>query len=273
MDVLGNLHQRHQPLCSSVDHYCFPSLRRSISCLFLSPPTAQPSSPSIKASSSPSPLPSSSDPPRKNCQNPEAPSSQFSNPLFKISSFASVTAAAVFLFVGFSRNTLINEPISGPTVGPIQESIEEEESTVEELLLAHKPYHVKSIRLFKLKQKIPIVHSFNSKPDDQDWQVLKAQVFNCIEDLELVKIGFEEILERDTDGSRSYHDRILEYLEMVDECKCLLKDIKVAMDRCERDNDDRSYYMRFFKTVVYRIRILEEEMLGALKYFQELEQE
>ncbi|KAI4354850.1 hypothetical protein L6164_003680 [Bauhinia variegata] len=270
MEVLPIQHHRHQPLCSSADYYG-SCLRKSISSLFLSPPTAPPPSPSIKASSSPPT--SSSDPSWQNCQYPEGPSSQFSNPLFKISSFASVTAASAFLLGRLSRNTLINKPVSGPTpMGPIQESVEEE-SAVEELLLSHKPYHLKSIRLLKLKQKIPIVHSFSSEPDDQAWQELKTQVFNCIDELELVKIGFEEILERDPDCSKDYHDRILEYLEMVDECTCLLKHIKMVMNRCEKEKGDVNYYLRFFKTVVYRIRTLEDDMLGALKHFQELEQE
>lgn len=154
----------------------------------------------------------------------------------------------------------------------IQELIVEEGEI--ERLLGSKPIHVHSMRYLKLKEKIPVVHDFTKvRPDDQAWQVLKSQVFSCSEELDLVKIGFEEILEKDPYCNKSYHGRILEYLEMVDECKVLLKDIKLAMDRCEKENGDMKYYLRFFNNLVDRIRVLEGDMLGALKYFQELEQE
>lgn len=119
------------------------------------------------------------------------------------------------------------------------------------------------------------MHSFKkTKTDDEEaWQVLKAQVFSCSEKLELVKVGFEEILEKDMDCNKAHQDRVLEYLEMVDECNSLLKGIKVAMDRCERENEDVKRYLRFFSKVVARIRMLEGDMVGALKHFKELEQE
>ncbi|KAF7826022.1 U-box domain-containing protein 35 isoform X2 [Senna tora] len=268
MEALARLHHRHHPLGSSIDYYCPSLIRRSISSHFLSPPPPSPLSSSIRASSSP---PSSSEPPRPNLPIPQTPSSQFTDPFSKISAFATITAASSALFfLGFCRNTLMEKPITLSPMPTVQES-KVEEREIEGFL---KPFLVHSTRFLKLEEKIPIAHDFKKlRPDAQAWKVLKSQVFSCSEELELVKIGFEEILEKDPYCNKSYHDRILEYLEMVDECKVLLKDIKVAMDRCERENGDLKYYLRFFNSLVERIRVLEGDMLGALKYYQDLEQE
>lgn len=173
--------------------------------------------------------------------------------------------------MGFHGNGLINKPMQLSSMGSIKESMEEEIEV--EQVLSKDPFHVQSIRHLKLKEKIPIVHDFTKqRPDDKAWKVLKAQVFSCSEELELVKIGFEEILEKDPYCDKAYHDRILEYLDMVDDCRGLLKDIKLAMERCEKENWDMKYYLTFFNNLLDRIRTLEEDMVGALKYYQELEQ-
>ena len=229
MDALSRLHHRHQPPCSSVDRYGL-SLPRSIS-PFLSPPPIPPASPSIRAS--PSLSPSSSDLPLQNPQNLETLSFQLLDPLIKITSFATVTAASALLFVGFHGNGLINKPMQLSSMGSIKESMEEEIEV--EQVLSKDPFHVQSIRHLKLKEKIPIVHDFTKqRPDDKAWKVLKAQVFSCSEEL--------------------------------------LKDIKLAMERCEKENWDMKYYLTFFNNLLDRIRTLEEDMVGALKYYQELEQ-
>ncbi|KAL5078507.1 hypothetical protein RYX36_006928, partial [Vicia faba] len=92
------------------------------------------------------------------------------------------------------------------------------------------------------------------------------------ENLELIKVGFEEILEKDMDCNKVHQNRVLEYLEMVDECNSLLRGIKVTMDRCEREDGDINRHLRSFCKVVDRIRVLEGDMVGALKYFKQLEQ-
>ncbi|KAJ1394119.1 hypothetical protein SESBI_34422 [Sesbania bispinosa] len=275
---------RHQPLCSSVYYYC-PSLTPSTySSPFLSQPASPSPSSSIRASSSPSPP--SFDPPLQNLQypepitpqffnplpkvpafdppvqNPEPKSPQFLNPIRKVPSLATITAASALLFLGFCQNEFINKLITSPSsVVSIQEAFDEK-SDLEDFL-GSKPDHVQSVLLLKLKEKIPIVHGFKKTKtvDEEDWQVLKAQVFSCTEKLELVKVGFEEILEKDLDCNKANHDCVLEYLEMIDKCNRLLKGIKVAMDRCERENADVKRYLRFFSKVVARIRVLEETWL------------
>ena len=71
--------------------------------------------------------------------------------------------------------------------------------------IGSKPDHLQSVLLLKLKERVPVVHNFNkTKSDDEEaWQVMKAQVFSCSESLELVKVGFEEILEKDQDCNRA----------------------------------------------------------------------
>lgn len=156
----------------------------------------------------------------------------------------------------------------------IQEELLDEKTDIGDFL-GSKPDHGHSVLLLKLKERVPVVHSFDKmKSDDEEaWQVLKAQVFSCSEKLELVKVGFEEILENDQDCHRAHHDCIFEYLEMVDKCTNLLKGIKVAISRCERQNADIRSYLRFFSKVLARIRVFERDMVGALKYYKELEQE
>ena len=159
------------------------------------------------------------------------------------------------------------------SVETIEES-SDEKSDLEEFV-GSKPCYLRSILHLKLKEKIPIVHSFNKTrtDDDEAWQVLKAQVFSCSEQLELVRIGFEEILENDRDCNKSNQDRVLEYLELVDKCRGLLKGIKSAIDRCERENGDVKLYVRLLSKVVARIRVFQGDMVGALKHLKELEQE
>lgn len=150
----------------------------------------------------------------------------------------------------------------------------DEKSDFEEFL-GNKPDHVESVLYLKMKERIRVVHSFKKikTDDDEAWEVLRAEVVSCSENLELIKVGFEEILEKDMDCNKSHQDRVLEYLEMVDECNGLLKGIKVAMDKCEKEDADINRYLRLFGKVVDRIRVLEGDMVGALKYFKQLEQE
>ncbi|CAK8579417.1 unnamed protein product [Lathyrus sativus] len=281
MEALTSLHHRHQPLCSSL----YPSLTSSSSSsLFLS--QSSPSSSSIRASSSSSssdsPLreaepksPQFFNPNRKipnvdpTIQDPERKSPQFLNPIRKLPSFATVTAAAsAFLFLGYCQNAF-NKPIT-----PISSVVSVEEKSGFEEFSERKPDHVQSVLHLKLKEKIPVVHSFKKvkTDDDEAWQVLRGEVFSCSENLELIKMGFEEILEKDMDCNKVHQNRVLEYLEMVDECNSLLKGIMVSMNIYEREDVDKNRHLRFFCEVVDQIRVLEGDMVGALKYFKQLEQ-
>ncbi|XP_058732172.1 uncharacterized protein LOC131603762 [Vicia villosa] len=304
MEALTSLHHRHQPLYSSI----YPSLSSSTtSSLFLS--QSSPSSSSIRASSPssdslqilqhpepktpqfPNPLLQipNLDPPlhesesksqffNPNCnfpnvpnQDPEPKSPQFLNPIRKFPSFVTVTAAAsAFLFLGCCQNGF-NKPIT-----PLSSVVSIEEKSDFEEFSESKPdnVHVQSVLHLKLKEKVRVVHSFKKvkTDDDEAWQVLRGEVYSCSENLELIKVGFEEILEKDMDCNKVHQNRVLEYLEMIDQCSSLLKGIKVSMDRCEREDGDINRYLRFFGKVVDQIRVLEGDMVGALKYFKQLEQ-
>ncbi|CAI8619651.1 unnamed protein product [Vicia faba] len=298
MEALTSLHHRHQPLCSSI----YPSLSSSTtSSLFLS--QSSPSSSSIKASSAssdslqhPEPkTPQFSNPlhqipnldsplhesepkspqffnPNRKLPNvdPEPKSPQFPNPIRKFPSFVTVTAAAsAFLFLGYCQNGF-NKPIT-----PLSSVVSVEEKSDFSEFSGSKPDNVQSVLHLKLKEKVRVVHSFKKvkTDDDEAWQVLRGEVFSCSENLELIKVGFEEILEKDMDCNKVHQNRVLEYLEMVDECNSLLRGIKVTMDRCEREDGDINRHLRSFCKVVDRIRVLEGDMVGALKYFKQLEQE
>ncbi|KAK4267795.1 hypothetical protein QN277_024529 [Acacia crassicarpa] len=263
METLAPLHHGHQPRGSSVDHYC-PSLRRSVSSKFLSPPVSLLST-SVRASSDSS---------WPNSQIAQNPVNQFFDSFPKIASYATLTAVSALFLNGFYRNALISKYIESSPVASVQESMVEEREMEELIGPARKPFHGYSVRYLKLKEKIPIVYDFTKiKPDDQAWLELKSHICSCSEELELVKIGFEEILEKDPYGNKSYHGRILEYLEMVDECKDILKDIKKKMDRCERENGNTKRFLSLFNELVDRVRVLQGSMLGALKFYQELGRE
>ncbi|KAE9617824.1 hypothetical protein Lal_00033898 [Lupinus albus] len=207
----------------------------------------------------------------QNPQNPESGSLQFFN---EVRSFASITAASVFLCLGFCHNRFTNKSI--PSVSSIVSirALGDENIKIEEFQ-GRNSDDIRTILHLKLNEKVPIVHSFmKTKTDNEAWQVLKAQVSSCSVELELVKVGFEEILEKKEHGcNQAYYDCVLEYLEMIDGCKSLLKGIKFAMDKCERENRDVKYHLRFFNKVAARVRVLEGDMVGALKHFQEVEKE
>ncbi|GAU11809.1 hypothetical protein TSUD_75600 [Trifolium subterraneum] len=152
------------------------------------------------------------------------------------------------------------------SVVSIEETLDDTSDSVEEFL-GSKPDHVESILHLKMKEKVHIVHSFNKTKtgDDEAWLVLKAEIFSCSKNLELIKVGFEKILEKDMDCNKVHEERVLEYLELVDDCNSYLKGIKVAMDMCERENTD----ITFFCKIVDRIKVLEGDMVGALKYFKQ----
>ncbi|TKY66338.1 hypothetical protein E2542_SST09208 [Spatholobus suberectus] len=250
MEVL-TLNHHPQSLRASF-HYSL-SLSTSSSSLFLNPHHSS----SIVASLS--------DPPP---QYPDPKSLPFLNALRKVPSFVTVTAASAsaFLFLGFCRNGFIKKSLS--SVVSIQEALDKKGKLEEDLV----GDHVESILHLKLKERVPVVHDFKKTriADEEAWKVLKAEVFNSSERLEFVKVGFEEILEKDR---KAFHDCVLEHLERIDECKTLLKEIKVAMDRCERKNTKLKYSLRFFSKVVAHVRVLEANLLHALKYYKELDKE
>ncbi|KAK7293275.1 hypothetical protein RJT34_16138 [Clitoria ternatea] len=240
------LHHHPHPLCSSIHFYCSsltPTF--SSSSFFLSTPQSS----SITASLSDPPL-----------QFPQPKFPQFPNPLRKIPSFVTVTAASALFFIGFYRNGFIKKPMAPPLSSAVSIQDEEKNRVGADSVLLH----------LKLEGKVPIVHGFNrtETDDEKAWQVLKAEVFRSSEGFEFVKIGFEEILERERTG---YHDSVLERLEVVDKCKRMLKGIKVGMERCERENANVKHSLMFFTKVVAQIRVLEADMLSALKYYKELD--
>ncbi|PNY04557.1 TPR repeat protein [Trifolium pratense] len=289
MEALTTLHHRHQPLCSSLHPSSLTST--TASSLFLSNPSPSSPSPSssIRALSSPSPPSSESlqnlqypelktpqffnplvkvpnfDPP---LQDPEPKSPQFSNPIRKFPSFFTGTvAASAFLFLGCCQNGFNKPVMSLSSVVSIEETLDDDKNDSVEEFLGSKPDHVESVLHLKMKEKVHVVHSFNKTKtnDDEAWLVLRAEIFSCSKNLELIKVGFENILEKDMDCNKVNQDRVLEYLEIVDDCNSYLKSIKVAMDRCERVDAD----IRFFCKVVDHIRVLEGDMVGALKQFKQ----
>ncbi|KAK7256613.1 hypothetical protein RIF29_30067 [Crotalaria pallida] len=310
MEALSGLHRHHQSPTSSFHYSCPPLTPSPSSSLFLSPPSSSQTSPSIRASSSLSdpPMPNHHNPEPKSPQllkastfdqipqYPEPNSLQILNPLpkvptfdqnlqspesnslhffDKVPSFATLTAASVFLFLGFCQNGFTYKPMANlPSIVSIQ-ALDDANINLEEFQGGVFDY-VETILHMKLKERVSIVHSFKKTKTDYDeaWEVLKAKVSSSSVNFELVKVGFEEILERKKLGcEEGYYVCVLECLERVDEGKISLKGIKFAMDRCERENRDLKHFLRLFNIVVARIRVLEEDMVCALKYFQELEKE
>jgi hypothetical protein len=290
MEALTTLHHRHQPLCSSLHPSSLSST--TASSLFLSNPSPSPSpSSSIRASSSPSPPSSES---LQNLQYPELKTPQFFNPLVKVSNFDTplqdpepkspqflnpirkfpsfitgtvAASASAFLFLGCCQNGFNKPNLSLSSVVSIEETLDDDKSDFVEEFLGSKPNHVESVLHLKMKEKVHVVHSFKKTKtnDDEAWVVLRAEIFSCSKNLELIKVGFEKILEKDMDCNKVHQDRVLEYLELVDDCNSCLKGIKVAMDRCEREDAA----IRFFCKVVDHIRVLEGDMVGALQYFKQ----
>ncbi|XP_057498468.1 protein SLOW GREEN 1, chloroplastic-like [Actinidia eriantha] len=283
MEAAAKLHHRHQPLPLSLYHH-IPSFTRPISSLpFRTPPPSHSSSVkfslSIKSQSS-STSPSSSD-----CHyrsNPKPPKPQFTEPpnpaplsLLKIITVAAVTSAAVF----FARLNL--KPLNAVAILPpmpaetaVRRDLDDYAISNPDDVEALKRLMESKIKNRKVDEAIAIVKELiRQEPDDYEWRLLKSHFHLYNQDLDLAKLGFNEVLEKEPFMVEAYHGlvTVASQGDSESELKELEKRIEDAMERCKREKggDD----LRDFKLLIAEIRVIEGNLIEALRLYQELEKE
>ncbi|XP_059646983.1 protein SLOW GREEN 1, chloroplastic-like [Cornus florida] len=277
MEALAKVHHRHQPLLSL--HHHRPSFSRPISSLsFRTPPPSTWSS-SIKASSSfSSPLPPNPKPQILETLSPSPLS------LLKTTFVAAVATTALF-FARFNVKPVIAAPISPPpavqTATNDTVSDQAREKTLEEHLTS-RPNDVEALRNLmeikiknrKVQEAISIIERLiELEPNDNEWPLLKAHMYCYSGDLELAKLGFNDILSKDPLRVEAYHGLVMvaSQADLTDELKEIEKRIAEGMEVCKREKKKED--LRDFKLLIAQIRVIEGSYNEALKVYQELVKE
>ncbi|OWM82342.1 protein SLOW GREEN 1, chloroplastic-like [Punica granatum] len=259
--------------CSHPFHLSFlpprPSFPNSIS--FRTSPSPPLKFHSIRASASDSHNP-----------HPPKPLLQTLAPVLK-TACVTLSAAAALLFIRLQPKPAVAAPVTAPTVEPSEQSaennIKEEESTIEEHVNKY-PDDVESLRSLmevkiksrKLQEAIEIIDRLiELEPDENEWPLLKANLYNYSGDFNLAKKGFEEILEKDPDRVEAYHGLVMAGSESGDELKGVLERIKAAMERCRKKK--KTSEVRDFKLLIAQVKVIEGNYAEALKVYEELVKE
>ncbi|CAK9153862.1 unnamed protein product [Ilex paraguariensis] len=301
MESIAKVNYRQQQLLPSI-HLQRPSFSRPVSSLSFrnrSPPLLLPtlkssaSHISIKASSSSSSLPYSN----PHLRNPKT----FQSLLFEtlnslpfslhrttLIAAVAVTAAALF-FSKFNLKPVIAAPISPPpTVESTknetvvdENSEKEKEKSLEEHLQSH-PNDVEGLRTLmeiriknqQILEAINIIERLiELEPNDIEWPLLRAHMHCYGGEIELAKIGFNEILENDPFRVEAYHGLVLAASQgdSTSELKDIERRIEEAIQMCKKEN--KKDEMRDLKLLLAQIRVIEGDYKDALKIYQELVKE
>ncbi|XP_057513996.1 protein SLOW GREEN 1, chloroplastic-like [Actinidia eriantha] len=283
MEAAAKLHHRHQPLPLSLHHHR-PSFSRPIFSLPFRTPLP-PHSSSLKFSLPIKAQSSSSSPSLSNCHyrsNPKPPKPQFTEPpypaplsLLKTVSVAALTAAAV-LFARLNLKSLTAEAILPPMPAEtaVRRDLDDYAISNPDDVEALKRLMESKIKNRKVDEAIALVKELiRHEPDDYEWRLLKSHFHLYNQDLDLAKLGFNEVLEKEPFMVEAYHGlvTVASQGDSESELKELEKRIEDAMERCkgEKGEDD----LRDFKLLIAEIRVIEGKMIEALRLYQELEKE
>ncbi|CAI0426797.1 unnamed protein product, partial [Linum tenue] len=158
-------------------------------------------------------------------------------------------------------------------------SLGEEERALEEHLAQH-PGDIDALRaLMELKiksRKLPeaigvIDRLIQLEPNDDEWVLLKAQIYSYSGDSDPATKIFEEVLEKDPLRVEAYHGLVMAYSEDGRSMSDMLKRIEAAMNKCKREK--KASDVRDFKLLLAQIRVMEEKYGEALKVNHELKKE
>ncbi|XP_052174495.1 protein SLOW GREEN 1, chloroplastic-like [Diospyros lotus] len=284
---------RHRPVHSSVYHQR-PSYLRPIYLLsFRAPPPRLSSSSSTKSSLSIRASSSSSSSSFSDSlyPNPKSPKPQLTETLkpipvsiLKTAVAAAVAATAVF-FAQFNLKANVATAISPPPVVETgnKETVsgEENERDLEEYLSSH-PEDVQALRNLmeakiknrKVDEAIGIVEQLiRLEPEDIEWPLMKAHLHIYNGELEVAKVGFNEIIEKDPAKVEAYHGLVMaaSQADSGRELKEIEKRVGEAMEVCKREK--RKGDLRDFKLLIAQIRVIEGNYDAALRVYQELVKE
>ncbi|KAJ4971960.1 hypothetical protein NE237_005059 [Protea cynaroides] len=214
-----------------------------------------------------------------------------SNPLEGIKPLASLLkttcialAATALFFNRFSKPSFA-APVAQPTVEstkdiPETDSDEEKERVLEEYLQSH-PTDVKALRsLMEVKLKLRnseeaisvIDRLIEIEPSEREWPLLRAHIQNYSGDVELARLGFEEIISKDPICVEAYHGLVMATSQSESgDLGDVMKRIESAMDKCKKEK--RKEDLRDFKLLIAQIKVIEGNYTDALKVYQELVKE
>jgi tetratricopeptide (TPR) repeat protein len=198
-----------------------------------------------------------------------------------------LTAAAVLFFTRFNSKPAIASPVaaSSSTADPTKESskenvsFEEQERALQDHL-AQNPSDVEALRSLmevrikskKLQEAIEVVDRLiELEPNEDEWPLLKSQIYTYSGDFESAKDGFEAILKKDPLRVEAYHGLVMANSESGGSLEVVLKRIESAMDKCKKEK--KTSDLRDFKLLVAQVRVMEEKYLDALKVYEELVKE
>ncbi|KAG6745030.1 hypothetical protein NC652_036540 [Populus alba x Populus x berolinensis] len=275
MESVARLHCRHQPFNLSLNPHR-PSFPKPIISLSFKTPPPSPSSPfklssaSIRASSSSSRI---------------IPLNKNLGTIIKTTSIT-LTAAAALFFTRFHIKPAIASPLTASsTVDPTKESSKENVSYEEQErafqdYLSQNPNDIEALRSLmevrikskKLLEAIEVVDRLiELEPNEDEWPLLKSQIYTYSGDFESAKDGFEAILQKDPLRVEAYHGLVMANSESGGSLEVVLKRIESAMDKCKKEKKNSD--LRDFKLLVAQVRVMEEKYLDALKVYEELVKE
>ncbi|XP_059305656.1 protein SLOW GREEN 1, chloroplastic-like [Lycium ferocissimum] len=251
-----------------------PIYAKPISCLSFKTPFS-PSFFSIKASQNPK-ISKPINPNEKPQNNP------FFSSFLKPTLIATITATTLL----FARFIFYPKPaFSSPKVmqTDVKETVsnEEKEREIQEHLISN-PDDVEALRSLmeiyiknkKMLEAIGVIDRLiEIEPNEPEWPLLKSHLYVNFGEVELAKVGFNEILKKDPLRVEAYHGLVMAASqdESIEEIKEIEKKVEEGMKLCKKENKKSD--LRDFKLLLAQIRVIEGKYEDALKVYQELVKE
>lgn len=157
-------------------------------------------------------------------------------------------------------------------------SEEERERAIEEHLVTH-PDDVEALRILmeiriknkKMLDAISIIDKLiELEPNETEWPLLKSHLYVNSGEIELAKVGFNEILKKDPFRVEAYHGLVMAASqdESIEELAEIEKKVEEGIKLCKKERKKSD--LRDFKLLLAQIRVIEGKYEDALKVYQEL---
>ncbi|XP_043694146.1 protein SLOW GREEN 1, chloroplastic-like [Telopea speciosissima] len=277
MESLAKVHQHPHPL--HVSFHRRPSFTRPVSS-FSSHRNSSKLRMSISIRAFTTPISSK---PQDLCNS--SPPLEVIKPLASLVKTTCIALAATALFFNRFSKPSFAVPVAQPTVESTKDTSEseydeEKERTLEEYLESN-PDDVKALRSLmeakikgrKFQEATSVIDRLvEIEPTEREWPLLKAYIQNYSGDVELAKLGFEEIISKDPLCVEAYHGLVMAASQSESgELGDVLKRIESAMEKCKKEKRKEDF--RDFKLLVAQIKVIEGNYTDALKVYQELVKE
>lgn len=279
MTTLNPVTSKTNQVHKQFHHLHRPIYAKPISCLSFktSPPPFYPSSSSSQNPKIPKPL------------IPQIPNEQPHNPFsfVKPTLIATITATTLVFarFFVFPKPSLANQAFtpSSAMETDLRDAVSEEERerAIEEHLVTH-PDDVEALRNLmeiriknkKMLDAISIIDRLiELEPNETEWPLLKSHLYVNFGEIELAKVGFNEILKKDPFRVEAYHGLVMAASQddSIEELMEIEKKVEEGIKLCKKENKKSD--LRDFKLLLAQIRVIEGKYDDALKVYQELVKE